>query len=112
MGNGKGIRTMANSYSNFFNSGNTFGVNVKKTETAPQKQAETQVQQQAKQNTEVLSSFLKPVEKFVGTMMDVFNGNVQHEVNKIRTLTFNTELIMHEADVKVNGQKPTFDMTF
>ncbi|MBR1754421.1 hypothetical protein IJ732_06235 [bacterium] len=103
---------MANSYSNFFNSGNTFGVNVKRTETAPQKQTESHVQQQAQQNIESTHNFFKPVEKLVGTVMDVFNGNVQNEVNKYRVLSFNTELIMHEADVKVNGQKPTFDMTF
>lgn len=103
---------MANSYSNFFNSGNTFGVNVKRSETTPQKQTESHVQQQTQQNFEGLNNFLKPVEKFVGSVMDVFNGNVQNEVNKYRTMSFNTELIMHEADVKVNGQKPTFDMTF
>lgn len=99
---------MATSYSNFFNNSNGFGINVKKTETAPQKH----VEQQQQNNNEVVNSFLKPVEKFVGTMRDVFNGNVADELNKYRAMNFNTELILHEADVKVNGQKPVFDMKF
>ena len=99
---------MATSYSNFFNNSNGFGINVKKTETAPQKH----VEQQQQASNEAVNSFLKPVEKFVGTMRDVFNGNVAEELNKYRSMSFNTELILHEADVKVNGQRPTFDMKF
>jgi hypothetical protein len=99
---------MSTSYSNFFNNSNGFGINVKKSETTPQKHVEQQVQQ----NSEFLSNFLKPVEKIVGTVKDVFNGNVADELNRYRALNFNTELILHEADVKVNGQKPVFDMKF
>lgn len=103
---------MATSYSNFFNNSNGFGVNVKKTETSTQTHVEQQKQQQQQQQLNIeTSGFLKPVEKFVATVKDVFNGNVANELNKYRAMNFNTELILHEADVKINGQKPVFDIT-
>ena len=100
---------MSTSYSNFFNNSNGFGLSVKTTETGTQKQNEQQVQQQALEN---VNNFFKPVEKLVNSVKDVFNGNVADEVNKYRAMSFSTELILHEADVKVNGQNPTFDMIF
>ena len=101
---------MSSSYSNFFNSNNTnnFGINIKKQETSHQQHHVDQQQQ----NTEVTYNFFKPVEKMVATIKDVFNGNVANELDRYRAMNFNTELILHEADVKVNGQKPTFDMKF
>ena len=100
---------MTTSYSNFFsNSNNSFGLTVKKPETTTQQH----VEQQQQQNSELIHTLLKPVEKIVGTVRDVFNGNVANEVNRYRAMSFTTELILHEADVKVNGQKPTFDMKF
>lgn len=103
---------MSTSYSNFFNSSNNFGINVKKQETSTQKNIEQQAQHSQQQKEEVRTTFTKPVEKIVGTVRDVFNGNIVNELNKYRAMNFNTELILHEADVKVNGQKPTFDMKF
>lgn len=94
---------MSTSYSNFFNGSNSFGINVKRPETAPKQHVE-------KHETEN-NNFFKPVEKIANNIKDVFNGNVANELNKYRSWSFTTELILHDADVKVNGQKPTFDMT-
>lgn len=92
------------SFSNFFNNSQRFGLNVK----VPEKTLR-QVGQTA---TNLASGVIDPLLNYLETNENVFSGDVTHELNRIRSESFNTTLAMNAADIKVNGDKPTFDANF
>lgn len=90
------------SFSNFFN--NSFGLNVK----VPTRT----IQQIGKTSSDVAGGVFEPIFTYLEENENVFSGDITHELNKLRTATFNTNLVMDAADEKVNGPKPSFDMNF
>lgn len=90
------------SFSNFFN--NSFGLNVK----VPTRT----IQQIGKTGSDVAGGVFEPIFTYLEENENVFSGDITHELNKLRSATFNTNLAMDIADTQVNGTKPTFDMNF
>lgn len=92
------------SFTNFFNSSQGFGMNIK----APEKTLE----QIGKTGSNVAGKVFEPLFTYLEENENVFSGDLNHELNKIRAANFNTTLIMDAADKKVNGPKPSFDTKF
>lgn len=92
------------SFTGFFNSAQPFGMNIK----VPTKT----LQQFGSTAGHVAGGVFEPLFTYLETNENVFSGDVVHELNRIRTESFNTELIMSAVDEKVNGPKPRFDTTF
>ena len=91
-------------FTNFFNSGKSFGMNVK----VPEKTLE----QMGKTAGNVAGGVFEPLFTYLEENDNVFSGDVTHELNRIYSERFNTLLAMDNADAKVNGPKPTFDTKF
>jgi len=91
-------------FNNFFNKGQTFGMNIK----VPEKTLE----QMGKTAGKTASGVFEPLFTYLEENENVFSGDVTHELNKIHSERFNTVLAMDQADAKVNGPKATFDMKF
>lgn len=92
------------SFTNFFNSSQGFGMNVK----IPEKT----IEQIGKTGTNAAGKVFEPLFTYLEENENVFSGDLNHELNKLRAATFNTTLIMESADEKVNGARPTFDTKF
>lgn len=90
------------SFTNFFN--NSFGLNVK----VPEKT----LQQIGKTGSDFAGGVFEPLFTYLEENENVFSGDINHELNKLRSATFNTALVMQSADEKVNGKKSSFDMNF
>lgn len=95
---------MTESFSNFFNSGRTFGLNVK----APEKTLE----QIGKTATNVATGVFEPLFTYLEENENVFSGDINHELNKLHSENFNTTMAMNAMDEKVNGTRPSFNMIF
>lgn len=91
-------------FTNFFNSGKSFGMNIK----VPEKTLE----QMGKTAGKTASGVFEPLFTYLEENENVFSGDVTHELNKIYTERFNTQIALDQVDTKVNGQKPTFDTKF
>lgn len=92
------------SFSNFFNSAQPFGLNVK----VPTKT----IHQIGKTAEGLAGGVFEPLFTYLEENENVFTGDVVHELNKTRSEMFNTTLAMQSADEKINGTKPNFDMNF
>lgn len=90
------------SFTNFFNSAQSFGLNVK----LPEKT----MQQIGKTATGVAGGVFEPIFSYLEENENVFSGDIINELNKTRSSTFNIALAMNAADEKVNGPKPSFDI--
>lgn len=95
---------MTESFSNFFSSGRTFGLNVR----VPEKT----IEQIGKTATNVATGVFEPLFQYLEENENVFSGDINHELNRLRAENFNTTLAMNTADEKVNGTKPSFNMIF
>ncbi len=92
------------SFTGFFNTTQRFGLNVKVPERT--------LKQIGKTTGDVAGGVLEPIFNYLEKNENVFSGNIEHELNRIRTANFNTTLMMDAADEKVNGPKPKFDTLF
>ena len=92
------------SFTNFFNSSQGFGMNVK----LPEKT----IEQIGKTGSGVAGKVFEPLFTYLEENENVFSGDVTHELNRLHTTNFNTTLIMDMMDEKVNGQRPTFNTVF
>jgi len=91
-------------FNNFFNKGQSFGMNIK----VPTKTLE----QFGKTVGDTAGGVLEPLFTYLEENENVFSGDVTNELNKKYSEHFNTTLAMTQADIKVNGEKSTFDMKF
>lgn len=91
------------SFTNFFNNGQSFGLNVAGSRT---------FQQMGKTAGNVAGGVLEPLFTYLEENENVFSGDITKEFNKICSENFNTTIIMQAADEKANGPKPTFDTKF
>jgi len=91
------------SFTRFFNNSQTFGMNIK----VPTKTLE----QIGKTGSNVAGGVFEPLFTFLEENENVFNGDIEKELNKIRTANFNTTIILNAADEKVNGSS-SFDAKF
>lgn len=92
------------SFTNFFNNTHTFGLNVK----VPEKT----LQQIGKTTANTAGGVIEPLLSYLEENENVFSGDITHELNRLRAASFNTTLILQEADEKTNGPRPSFDATF
>lgn len=95
---------MTESFNSFFNSAQGFGMNIKVPERT--------IEQIGKTSASEAGKVFEPLFTYLEENENVFSGDINHELNKIRTANFNTTLLMDVEDEKVNGQKPTFDTRF
>lgn len=95
---------MAQSFNNFFNSAQGFGMNIK----IPEKTLE----QIGKTGSSAAGKVFEPLFSYLEENENVFSGDINHELNKLRAANFNTTLMMDAADEKANGQRPSFDSKF
>lgn len=91
------------SFTNFFNNAQSFGLNVAGSRTA-------KLMGQTASN--VAGGVFEPLFTYLEENEDVFSGDLTTELNKTRTRNFNTTLMMQSEDVKVNGDRPSFDTKF
>lgn len=92
------------SFSNFFNTAQRFGLNIKVPERT--------LRQVGKTAENVAGGAIEPLLNYLEENEKVFSGDVTHELNKLRSEAFNTTLIMQADDEKTNGIKPSFNMLF
>lgn len=90
-------------FTNFFNNAQPFGMNVKMPEKT--------IEQIGKTASGVATGVLEPLFTYLEENENVFSGDITHELNKKRSEAFNTTLIMDEMNEKVNGARPTFDIS-
>lgn len=95
---------MTESFSNFLGNSRTFGLNVR----VPEKT----VEQIGKTATNLASGVFEPLFSYLEENENVFSGDIVHDLNKLRSENFNTELAMNKADVQMNGERPKFDAMF
>lgn len=92
------------SFNSFFNSSQRFGLNIKVPERT--------LKQIGKTTGDVAGGVFEPIFTYLEQNENVFSGNIEHELNRIRTANFNTTLVMDADDEKTNGPKPRFDTLF
>lgn len=92
------------SFNSFFNNSQRFGLNIKVPERT--------LKQISKTTGDVAGGVFEPIFTYLEQNENVFSGDIEHELNRIRTANFNTTLIMDEVDKKTNGEKPRFDTLF
>lgn len=95
---------MSDSFTNFFNNSQTFGMNVR----VPDKT----INQMGKTATNIAGGALEPLFTYLEENENVFSGDVTHELNKTRSENFNITLNLEAADLATNGPKPSFDARF
>lgn len=93
---------MSESFTNFFNK--SFGLNVKMPERT--------MQQAGKTLGDTANGVLSPLFEYLEENENVFNGDINKEMNKLFANSFNIGAKMREEDVKVNGPTPKFDSKF
>lgn len=91
-------------FNNFFNKGQTFGMNIK----VPEKTLE----QMGKTAGKTASGVFEPLFTYLEENENVFSGNISEKLEKMYAEKFNTQVAMDMADAKVNGTRPTFDTKF
>ena len=91
-------------FTSFFNNSKSFGLNIK----LPEKT----VAQAGKTAEELATGVFEPLFTYLEENENVFSGDIVHELNKTRAANFNTTLILQEADIAVNGPRPTLDITW
>ena len=91
-------------FNNFFNKGQTFGLNIK----VPTKT----IEQVGKTIGGTAGGVFEPLFTYLEENENVFSGDVTKELNKTYAERFNTLLAMDNADVKINGEKTSFDTKF
>lgn len=91
------------SFTNFFNNSQAFGMNIVKTRT---------MQQVGETATNVAGGVFEPLFTYLEENENVFNGDITHELNKTLVASFNTKMILCEADELTNGPVPVFDTKF
>jgi len=92
------------SFTNFFNKGQAFGLNIK----APTRTLE----QAGKTLSNTANGVFEPLFTYLEENENVFSGNIGETLEKMYSERFNTQVAMDMADSKVNGPKPTFDTKF
>lgn len=92
------------SFTNFFNSSQGFGLNVR----VPEKT----LRQIGKTAGNVAGGVLEPLFTYLETNKNVFSGDVTHEINRMNAENFTMGMMLQSADEKVNGPKPKFDAKF
>lgn len=88
----------------FFNNSQPFGLNVR----VPEKT----LQQIGQTVGNTAGGVLEPLFTYLEENENVFNGDITTELNKARTETFNTQIVLNAVDEKVNGIRPRFDAKF
>ena len=94
------------SFSNFFGNQPLFGLTVKGHERTLKQAGQT-----IKSRSE---SVLSPIVNFIDNQdnQDVFTGDVAKEINSGYAKCMRIGLMMQNEDVKVNGEKPRFNVSF
>lgn len=92
-------------FTNFFNNSQAFGLNVVTGH-------ERTLQQVGQTAGNIAGGVFSPLFEYLEENENVFNGDLTTELNKTRVANFNMGLIMQAEDVKVNGQRPSFDARF
>ena len=92
------------SFTNFFNSSQGFGLNVKVPERT--------IEQIGKTGSNIAGQVFEPLFTYLEENENVFSGDITSELNKLRAANFNTTLAMDKVDAQVNGSKPSFDTKF
>ena len=95
---------MAESFNNFFNKSQTFGLNVKVPENT--------LKQMGKTAGNAAGGVLEPLFTYFETNENVFSGDISKELKMTYSRQFNTVVAMNAADEKVNGPKRKFDNKF
>lgn len=88
------------SFTSFFNSAQTFGLNVK----VPQRT----MQQIGKTAGDVAGGVFEPLFSYLEENENVFSGDIVNQLNKTRSAAFNIALAMDNAE----KAKPSFDAKF
>lgn len=91
-------------FTNFFNSSQSFGLNVR----VPEKS----LKQFGKTAGDMAGGVFEPLFTYLEENENVFSGDLTKELNKKRVANFNMEMIMSATDEKTNGPRPTFDTIF
>lgn len=90
------------SFTNFFNNSQTFGLNIK----APTRT----LKEVGKTASNVAGGVLEPLFTFLEENENVFNGDINFQMNKIFAQSFTIGSAMRMEDEKINGAAPKFDM--
>lgn len=92
------------SFSSFFNNAQPFGLNVK----VPEKT----MRQIGRTAGNVAGGVFEPIFDYLEKNENVFSGDITKELNRLRAESFTTAQVMNMDDVKTNGPKPKFDVSF
>lgn len=95
---------MAESFNNFFNNSQTFGLNIKVPERT--------LQQMGKTVGDTAGGVFEPLFTYLEENENVFSGDISKELKMTLSRNFNTVIAMNAADAKVNGPRPRFDSQF
>ena len=60
----------------------------------------------------IVKSPVDPLFTFLEENEEVFNGDINFEINKVFAQSFNIGSVMRMEDEKINGMPPSFDMHF
>ena len=84
-----------------------FGFNVKVPEIG-----ERTLNQMGKTLNGIVKSPVDPLFTFLEENEEVFNGDIDFEINKVFAQSFTIGSAMRMEDEKINGMPPSFDMHF
>jgi len=84
-----------------------FGFNVKVPEVG-----EHTLRQMGKTLNEIVTGPVDPLFTFLAENEEVFNGDINFEINKAFAQSFTIGSAMRMEDEKINGMPPSFDMHF
>ena len=92
-------------FTSFFNNSQPFGLNVVKGH-------EKTLKLVGDTAGGLAGGVLEPLFTYLEENENVFNGDINDELNKLRAANFNTTITMQVADEKANGPRPSFDTKF
>ena len=92
------------SFTNFFNNSNSFGLTVKAHEKTLQQIGQTA--------GGVAGGVFEPLFTYLEENENVFSGDISKELNRLRSESFTTNLVLDSMDARVNGPKASFDTKF
>ena len=84
-----------------------FGLNVKVPEIG-----EKSLKQAGDTLSNIAKAPVEPLFKFLEENEEVFNGDINFQINKAFAESFSIGSAMRQEDEKVNGMPPSFDMHF
>ena len=90
-------------FTNFFNNSQTFGMNVK---------VPTRTLEQIGKTSSNLANVFEPLFTYLEENDNVFSGDINTELNKMRVKNFNTQMLLDNTDAQTHKAGQHFNTEF